>query len=251
MTTDTQAGPRVGPKGKIAGAAALFAAIALMLGETLDLEGGYVNHPSDPGGETSHGVTIGTARQAGFDGAMRDLKRACDYPIAIKPTLERVLEQGGEKLREKLSKDSDGDEKCAEQILYEGYIEKPGYLPLIVVDWVVASEVFDTAVNMGPGRPSRYFQRAVARQCLVNLPIDGKIGPVTIDVWAECRRNNEGGDICERVLDDLDRQQEAEYRRLARRAWARKFLRGWLAHRIGNVPRSRCGTPPPGPENAS
>lgn len=36
-------------------------------------EGGYVNHPSDPGGETMYGITARIARQAGYSGAMRDL----------------------------------------------------------------------------------------------------------------------------------------------------------------------------------
>ena len=36
-------------------------------------EGGYVNHPSDPGGETNWGVTIKVARANGYLGPMRDL----------------------------------------------------------------------------------------------------------------------------------------------------------------------------------
>ncbi|MEL6707602.1 MAG: glycosyl hydrolase 108 family protein [Pseudomonadota bacterium] len=244
MNNQTQNNARGAPKGKLAIGVTVIAAIGLMLSETLDLEGGYVNHPSDPGGETNHGITVGTARQAGFNGSMRDLKRTCDYPIEMRASLERVLDEGDGELRAKLLEDSDGEEKCAEQILYEGYIEKPGYLPLIVIDWAVASEVFDQAVNFGPSRPSRYFQRAVNRLCGTNLGVDGRIGPLTVDAWARCRESR-GPRVCVQMLDDLDRQQEAEYRRLARRAWARKFLRGWLNHRIGNVPRSRCGTLPP------
>jgi len=36
-------------------------------------EGGYSNHPSDPGGETNWGITISVARANGYLGAMRDL----------------------------------------------------------------------------------------------------------------------------------------------------------------------------------
>jgi lysozyme family protein len=39
----------------------------------VDREGGYVNHPSDPGGETMWGVTKRVARAHGYTGAMRDL----------------------------------------------------------------------------------------------------------------------------------------------------------------------------------
>ena len=33
----------------------------------LKWEGGYVNHPADPGGATNRGVTIGTLRKLGID----------------------------------------------------------------------------------------------------------------------------------------------------------------------------------------
>lgn len=36
-------------------------------------EGGYSNHPEDPGGETMWGITARVARQAGYSGSMRDL----------------------------------------------------------------------------------------------------------------------------------------------------------------------------------
>lgn len=36
-------------------------------------EGGYVNHPSDPGGETNHGITKRTAQLHRYRGKMRDL----------------------------------------------------------------------------------------------------------------------------------------------------------------------------------
>lgn len=36
-------------------------------------EGGYVDHPSDPGGRTNHGVTERVARAHGYQGDMRDL----------------------------------------------------------------------------------------------------------------------------------------------------------------------------------
>lgn len=38
-------------------------------------EGGYVNDPRDPGGETNWGVTVAVARAEGYTGPMRDLPR--------------------------------------------------------------------------------------------------------------------------------------------------------------------------------
>lgn len=45
-------------------------------------EGGYANHPSDPGGETMWGITARVARQAGYIGPMRDLPRETAKTIA-------------------------------------------------------------------------------------------------------------------------------------------------------------------------
>ena len=42
----------------------------------LSHEGGYVNHPKDPGGETKWGITKRTALANGYTGAMRDMTRA-------------------------------------------------------------------------------------------------------------------------------------------------------------------------------
>jgi lysozyme family protein len=36
-------------------------------------EGGYVDHPDDPGGETNWGITVRVARLNGYTGPMRDL----------------------------------------------------------------------------------------------------------------------------------------------------------------------------------
>ena len=41
--------------------------------QLLGHEGGYSNHPSDPGGETMWGVTVAVARQNGYNGSMRDM----------------------------------------------------------------------------------------------------------------------------------------------------------------------------------
>ena len=41
----------------------------------LSHEGGYVNHPKDPGGETNWGITKRTAQANGYNGSMRAMTR--------------------------------------------------------------------------------------------------------------------------------------------------------------------------------
>lgn len=47
-------------------------------------EGGYSNHPDDPGGETMWGITARVARANGYTGSMRMLPRATAKSIAKK-----------------------------------------------------------------------------------------------------------------------------------------------------------------------
>jgi lysozyme family protein len=86
-------------------------------------EGGYVNHPNDPGGETIWGITIATARANGYTGSMRYMKRDQAKEIYRKAYWERA--------------------KCAQ------YNSAIGF------------QMFDAAVNHGIGNAIRILQRAV------------------------------------------------------------------------------------------
>lgn len=86
-------------------------------------EGGYVDHPDDPGGATNWGITERTARAHGYDGDMRALTRE---------TARRIY------------RESYWDRARADQ--YDGAI---GY------------QLFDAAVNHGIGNAVRMLQRAV------------------------------------------------------------------------------------------
>ncbi|QBH20851.1 hypothetical protein EYC51_15905 [Alcaligenes faecalis] len=85
-------------------------------------EGGYVNHPDDPGGETNWGITLRTARAAGYTGSMRDLTR----------------EQAKEIYRAEYWSRARSEE----------------------LDGAIAFQVFDAAVNHGIGNAIRFLQRA-------------------------------------------------------------------------------------------
>jgi lysozyme family protein len=108
-------------------------------------EGGFVDHPRDPGGATNLGVTIGTARRLGIDvdgdgdTDIVDIKKLRTTDAAKVYRHEYWNKVAGDKL-------PDG------------------------VDYAV----FDFAVNSGVSRASKYLQRAVG------VKTDGEIGPVTI-----------------------------------------------------------------------
>lgn len=191
-------------------AAATAAALALIspaaiqiIDPTIELEGGHVNHPSDPGGETNMGITKKVAVEHGYTGPMKTLPR--DVAVSI---------------------------------YYQSYLVKPGYVPLIALDPTVTTELFDTTVNMGPARPGRFFQQSLNEICpTLKLKIDGQVGPATVAGFARCQRTL----LCRAMIPALDAKQMAEYDRLIRaNAKLSVFRKGWVNHRIGNVSLEKC-----------
>lgn len=192
------------PKGP--GKKSIAAAALAMIAGVIAVEGGYVNHKADPGGETNMGITKRTAVQNGYTGPMRTLPRS-----------------------------------VAENIYYRQYLVAPGYEPLIGIDAAVTEELFDTTVNMGPPRPSRWFQESVNALCGAHLAVDGRVGPQTVVAYRTCQARLGPTPLCTRMLDALDARQRAEYDRLVRaNASLRVFYRGWVNNRIGNVDRRKC-----------
>lgn len=86
-------------------------------------EGGYVNHPADPGGETNWGITIGTARENGYMGDMKAMTRNDAVQIYKRAFWDKNL--------------------CDQ------------------MPFAVAFQVFDGCVNHGAGNAARWLQRAV------------------------------------------------------------------------------------------
>ena len=103
-------------------------------------EGGYVDHPKDPGGATNKGITIATYRRfVNSKGTKDDLRRISNAEVA--------------------------------QVYRRQYWDavKAGELP-DGLDYAV----FDFGVNSGPSRAIKYLQTAVGASA------DGKIGPATL-----------------------------------------------------------------------
>lgn len=91
--------------------------------QLLNHEGGFVDHPDDPGGATRYGITEAVAREVGYRGDMRDL------PVALAARIYR--------------------ERYWNAVRADELPEAVRYL------------VFDAAVNSGVGQAARWLQRAV------------------------------------------------------------------------------------------
>lgn len=108
-------------------------------------EGGFVDHPRDPGGATNKGVTLHTFRR--FFGASKTVE---DLRAITTKQLAHIYRLGY------------WDKCCCDQL--------PGG-----IDYAV----FDLAVNSGPGRAAQFLQAAVG------TVQDGIIGPNTLALVAE------------------------------------------------------------------
>ena len=116
-------------------------------------EGGFVNHPADPGGATNWGVSLRFLKSKGLIG---------DY-------------------------DGDGDvdiddirimtETHAKKIYRTYFWDPNGYDRIDMQD--IANKAFDMSVNMGPRRAVKILQESL-RDCRRDLKIDGAFGPKTL-----------------------------------------------------------------------
>lgn len=177
-----------------------------LLDGLLDREGGYVNHPADKGGPTKYGITEAVARAHGYAGAMRDLPR--EEAMAVYRRL---------------------------------YWQRPRFDEVARRLPIIAAELFDTGVNMGPAVAVTFLQRALnalnrQQADYADLVPDGRIGPATLNALDEYRavRGEKGGETV--LLRALEALQGERYLRLAERRPANEaFLYGWLANRIGQA----------------
>lgn len=184
----------------------LGASALLIIAAIFATEGGYVNNPKDPGGETNHGITVAVAREHDYRGSMKDLPK-----------------------------------EFAQEIYYKDYIVKPGYEPMIEINPAVAHKLIDIGVNTGPSRSSRWFQQTLnafsnGGKSYPQINVDGKVGPQTIQTYQSLEKQRGKVKACELTIKLLDSYQAAHYVGINNPT----FTVGWVDHRIGNVPISRC-----------
>lgn len=137
------------------------------LTEVLRHEGGYVDHPADPGGATNMGITRKTLAR------WRGISPWWNLPKTAVQALDRSE---------------------AAQIYRAGYWDlcRAGEMPA-----GVDLAVFDYAVNSGPGRAVRTLQH------VLGVPIDGIVGPVTLAAASKADAAGTIGELCDRRLGFL------------------------------------------------
>lgn len=165
-------------------------------------EGGYVNDPSDSGGETNYGITLAVARAYGYEGPMRDLPRDTAKAIYKAKYWDYNLLDEVAKLSPK-----------------------------------IADELFDTGVNQGVASAGAFLQRSLnvlnqGGALYADTKVDGHIGRMTVAALREYlkRRGAQGEIVLFRALNSL---QGAFYIELAEgRAKDEKYVYGWLLNRV-------------------
>ncbi len=160
---------------------------------TIDLEGGYVDHPDDPGGKTKYGITERVARANGYKGDMKDLTTGFAYTIYVSE-----------------------------------YLIKPGFGDM---PEAIRAELFDTGVNMGPPTAAKFLQRALNALHASGLVVDGQCGKRTqaaLTAYLQSRKNSEVI-----LLKALNCLQGARYIELVEsNSKNRSFINGWIANRV-------------------
>ena len=161
---------------------------------------GWVDHPDDPGGETNFGITEDVAVANGYIDLMKDMP----YSFAVRVYRSRYWD--------KIHGDDIADQRLAE-------------------------ELFDTAVNIGVERTSRYLQRTLnvlnkKGKLYDDLRVDGIIGDRTLSVLFAALAISPW--YLTVILRAVDALQAVWYIELSERDEDfETFTPGWLRTRVG------------------
>jgi lysozyme family protein len=164
--------------------------------ETIENEGGYVNHPHDRGGPTNYGITLNTLRSyLGYKCSVSELKLMTkEYAVIIYESL---------------------------------YYLKPR---IDLLPNEIEAQVFDWGVTSSPLVAVRQLQivlNSIAKKLgFATIDVDGGIGPKTADLAnLVCKAIG-----CAMLNNAIAAQRKSFYRRIvAVRPSQSVFLRGWLS----------------------
>lgn len=170
--------------------------IQKIINDIIDAEGGYVNDPQDPGGETIYGITKKVARENFYMDEMEHMPRS-----------------------------------FAEHIYRKHYITDPKFDLLLPYSELIAAEVIDTGVNCGQKTAARFLQETLNlfnndTKYYPDLNVDGLIGNATASALSSFldKRKDEG----EKILHfTLNCRQVSYYASLN----MEKYIYGWIKNR--------------------
>lgn len=180
-----------------------FPEIETLIDKVIAREGDFSDHPADRGGPTRWGVTEAVARAHSYTGNMRHFPR-----------------------------------EEAVTIYKRKYWLRPGFDRIAKHAPAIASELFDTGINMGTRTATGFLQRALNAlnrngRDFKDVAVDRVIGGETLAALAAFlgRRGAKGETVLLRAIEAL---QGSRYIELAEKRPANQaFLYGWLANRIG------------------
>jgi len=155
----------------------------------LGKEGGYVDHPHDNGGPTSHGVTQATYNKY-MDGLVRPRKPVIDIEPAEIEDIYHVFWTAAQCDR---------------------------------IEPMLDLLVFDAAINSGPAKAIIFLQRALGMQERYQT---GNFGPITTRMLSDAITADGTTAICRRYLDIRRKFYHARVRLDPTQA---SFINGWLS----------------------
>jgi lysozyme family protein len=174
-----------------------------LIDDVIGREGGFTNHPADRGGATQWGITEAVARAHGYRGDMRTFPR--EDAVAL---YKRI------------------------------YWIRPRFHHIGEISPKIATELFDTGVNMGPGVAASFLRRALnalnrgASDYADITPGVGVDDATVAALTTFLRKRAPHGEAV--LMKALEALQGERYLDLAERRPANEaFLYGWLANRLG------------------
>ncbi len=176
-----------------------------IIDEIILIEAGYVDHPDDSGGPTNYGITFRVLREV--------------RPNATKTDLINL------------------DIAEARQIYKQKYFKNTNIFELFEVSPLIGTEVFDAAINMGPGTAIKFIQRALNvlnRKSTIykDVNADGVLGSDTKLAMKQyiASRGSDGVDVLYKTIVCL---RGARYVEIAEKSPKNEsFIFGWIKNRI-------------------
>ena len=133
---------------------------------TMGMEGGYVNHKEDKGGETYKGVARNFHTMWEGWSIIDSLKSKPNFPKNLDNSVEL--------------------QKCIKDFYKREFWDRAKCNEIVAISDKIAVKLFDMVVNCGVGGGSKILQRAL-NNCIQGRNIgtvtdDGKIGPITMNI---------------------------------------------------------------------